>query len=92
MRQNMQTAPYPEVLEELVAKCSYRAHEGWTVRLTDVERDREGGNGEVIGQGLTLVITTKGYDSYRPERGTTYRVHHYFIVPAATYNGEVQGS
>lgn len=39
-----------------------------------------------MGHGTTLVITTKGFDAYHPDRGTNYRVHHYFIVPAATYN------
>lgn len=53
--------------------------------VSDFARD-ENAAGEVVGHGTTLIITTKGYDSYHPERGETYRVAHYFIVPAATYN------
>jgi hypothetical protein len=88
----IQSSPWPTDLEDLVSKCRYRAHEGWTVRLaSDLPRDQatdENGvvTGEVIGHGATLVITTKGYDSYHPERGWNYRTQHFFIVPAATYN------
>jgi hypothetical protein len=81
-----QTAPWPYALEDLVRRSVHRAHEGWTVRLvSDFARD-ENAAGEVVGHGTTLIITTKGYDSYHPERGETYRVIHYFPVPPAAYD------
>jgi hypothetical protein len=83
---NVQTAPYPVELAALVSQISYREHEGWVLDLVeDCPRDKDS-DGNVIGQGLTLSVLTKGYDSYHPERGPGYRVYHYFIVPAATYN------
>lgn len=86
MTDNMQVAPYPHDLAELVDALDYRGHEGWRVWLADnMDRDRDAEH-NVIGYGLTLVVLTEGYDSYHPERGRTYGVHHYFIVPAATYN------
>lgn len=86
MKQNIQTAPYPHELADLVARLSYRAHEGWVVDLIDdCPRDKDS-DGNVVGRGLTLSILTKGFDSYNPDRGTGYRVYHYFIVPPATYN------
>jgi hypothetical protein len=85
-KENIQTAPYPHELADLVGKCSYRAHEGWVVSLVDdAQRDKDA-DGKVIGHGLTLSVLTNGYDSYNPDKGPTYRVYHYFIVPAATYN------
>lgn len=84
--ENLQVAPYPHELADLVDKLSYRGHQGWNVDLVaDVARDKDAA-GNVIGRGLTLVVLTKGYDSYNPDAGPTYRVYHYFIVPAATYN------
>lgn len=85
-----QVAPYPEILEELVANCKYRP--GWEVELQDIQRDEDHGRGE--GRGLTLVITTLTTNSYAEDKRcdtcwspiTRYRVHHYFIVPAATYD------
>lgn len=83
--QLVQTAPWPTELAELVNATSYREHEGWTVALRpDWPRDEV--DGKIVGRGTTLVITTCGYDSYHPERGPKYRVQHFFIVPAATYN------
>jgi hypothetical protein len=82
---NQQTAPYPIELAELVQKLSYRAHEGWRVWLDEIDRDRDQ-LGAVISRGLTLIVRTKGFDSYNPDAGPTYRVNHYFIVPTATYN------
>jgi hypothetical protein len=70
----LQSAPFPTQLEELVKACSYRP--GWTVRLSDIDR----GQGS---KGLTLIITTKGYDTYHPEDGQHYRVNHYMPVPPA---------
>ena len=72
-----QTAPYPKILADLVADLEYRP--GWTFDLQHVDR----GQGSV---GLTLSITTIGYDTYHPERGETYRVLHYMTVPPAAYN------
>lgn len=73
---NRQEAPHPMELEELVATC--QLNPGWSVELRDMDR----GQGS---KGLTLIITTKGYDSYHPDRGETYRVRHYFPVPPASY-------
>lgn len=85
MPENVQTAPYPAELADLVAQLSYRAHENWRVWLdADLARDKV--DGQVVGRGLTLVVLTRGFDSYNPEAGPYYGVHHYFIVPAATYN------
>lgn len=72
-----QTAPFPDALAYLVDRLKYRP--GWTFWLGHMDR----GQGSV---GLTLDIITCGYDSYHPERGENYRVHHYMIVPAAAYN------
>ena len=84
--ENVQRAPYPAELAALVASCSYRAHEGWNVYLEDIQDRDLDAEGNAIGGGLTLRVLTKGYDTYHPEHGNTYRVNHYFIVPAATYN------
>jgi hypothetical protein len=78
MTNYIQQAPYPTVLEELVAKVKYRP--GWRVRLM-AGLDR--GQGSV---GTTLVITTMGFDSYHPESGRDYRVNHYMPVPPAAYD------
>jgi hypothetical protein len=72
-----QVAPDPEVLVELVSQLAYRP--GWTFTLGDIDR----GQGS---EGLTLDITTLGYDSYHPDRGETYRVHHYMPVPPAAFD------
>jgi hypothetical protein len=72
-----QAAPDPEPLRYLVERVSYRP--GWTFRLADIDR----GQGS---EGLTLVITTCGYDSYHPERGENYRVSHYMPVSPAAYD------
>lgn len=82
-REMHQTAPFPHALAELVAHASYRP--GWRFHLTDIDRDKDAA-GNIVGRGLTLVITTLGRNSYRLEDAETYRVHHYFIVPAATYD------
>lgn len=78
-----QSAPWPEALNDLVGSCLYRPD--WMIWLEDADRDHDR-DGNVTGAGLTLVIQTLGYDAYHPERGQNYRVNHYFIVPAATYN------
>lgn len=73
----IQEAPYPSELEELVSQLSYRP--GWEFELVHIDR----GQGS---KGLTLIITTCGYDTYHPERGDHYRVNHYMLVPPASYN------
>ena len=72
-----QTAPYPTDLADLVARLSYRP--GWTFWLGTIDR----GQGS---QGLTLDIVTLGYNSYHPDQGEDYRVHHYMPVPPAAYD------
>ena len=74
-----QTAPYPDLLEDLVNDLRYRP--GWKFHLTALDR----GQGS---KGLTLDIITRGYNSHHPEQGENYNVHHYMIVPAASYNYE----
>lgn len=73
----VQTAPYPVILRDLVARCTYRP--GWTVRLYGNAYERDTGC-----EGLTLSITTDTVNSYHPEQ--SIHVQHLFIVPAATYN------
>lgn len=72
-----QEAPYPHELADLVSKLAYRP--GWKFTLDDADR----GQGS---KGLTLIITTKGFDSYHPDRGDGYRVNHYMLVPPAAYD------
>lgn len=72
-----QEAPYPQALAYLVDRLEYRP--GWEFMLADHDR----GQGS---QGLTLIITTLGYNSYHPKRGETYQVSHYMPVPPAAYN------
>lgn len=72
-----QAAPDPEPLRYLVDRLSYRP--GWTFDLADIDR----GQGS---EGLTLIITTRGYNSYHPERGENYQVNHYMPVPPAAYD------
>ena len=73
---NGQTAPFPDILKDLVERTTYRK---WKLELANLDR----GQGS---KGLTLVITTLGVDSYHPEDGETYRVNHYFPVPPAAFN------
>jgi hypothetical protein len=79
VRTNEQTAPYPVILSDLVDKLQYRP--GWECRLEF--RDRGQGS-----KGLTLCITSEGYDTYHVDRGETYRVIHYMPVPPASYNAQ----
>lgn len=76
---NTQTAPFPTELADLVAALEYRP--GWAFELRDIDR----GQGS---QGLTLDVITLGYDSYHPNRGEQYGVHHYMPVPPAAYDRE----
>lgn len=78
-----QSAPYPTELEDLIARANLWP--GWTMWLGDIVRDEADTHG-AEGRGLTLIIETLGFNTYHPERGPNYRVRHYFIVPAATYN------
>lgn len=75
MTEMTQTAPYPELLRDLVDHLTYK--DGWSFSLQDIAR----GQGS---QGLTLVILLTGPDSYHPER--TISVQHLMIVPAASYD------
>jgi len=72
-----QTAPYPAPLAYLVDRLSYRP--GWSFKLAHLDR----GQGS---EGLTLIITTRGYDSYHPGRGENYLVNHYMPVPPAAFD------
>jgi hypothetical protein len=72
-----QVAPDPEVLHRLVETLVYKP--GWRFVLADIDR----GQGS---EGLTLDIITRGYDSYHPDRGENYRVHHYMPVPPAAFD------
>jgi hypothetical protein len=80
----VQRAPYPDILAELVTKTTLGMDGSWRVTLEDLKRDDDHGRGEA--GGLTLKILTNGYDTYHPDRGQGYRVYHYFVVPAATYD------
>lgn len=79
-----QYAPYPDILAELVYNCKLGLDQSWKVSLEDFQRDDDHGRGGA--GGLTLVIRTKGYDTYHPELGPSLKVGHYFPVPAATYD------
>lgn len=81
--ENVQRAPYPAELAELVELVSYR--EGWQVILRDEVRDPADTHG-VESAGLTLSIITRTVNSYPPHE--PMRVRHLFAVPPATYNRE----
>ena len=72
-----QEAPYPLPLAYLVDRLSYRP--GWAFKLAHIDRGQDS-------EGLTLIITTRGYDTYNPEAGENYRVNHYMLVPPAAYD------
>lgn len=86
-----QYAPFPEALDELVKQTVYKP--GWQFKLREIQRDDPDTHGMAAG-GLTLDIISCTYNSYRdygPVRGRAaaapdYFVHHYKIVPAATFN------
>ena len=82
--QTLQWGPYPTILEELVSKCRLGLDGTWEIELASMTRDDDHGRGEA--GGLTLIITTNGFDTYHPDRGPTYRVAHPFPVPCATYD------
>lgn len=72
-----QAAHHPTALIGLVGQLNYRP--GWRFSISDMDR----GQGS---EGLTLVVTSLGYNSYHPDRGETYCVNHYFPVPPAAYD------
>jgi hypothetical protein len=72
-----QVAPDPTILHQLVEALAYKP--GWVFTLADIDR----GQGS---EGLTLDIVTFGYNSYHPEQGENYRVHHYMLVPPAAFD------
>ena len=81
---NMNEAPWPTELQELVATLRYR--HGWIFRLANIDR----GQGS---SGLTLDIITLATDSYNVDvcdtcrsAVTNYRVHHYMPVPPASFD------
>lgn len=80
---NVQSAPYPDALADLVTQLRYRPD--WTFALEDIVRDPARSHGAEA-RGLTFIVTTMGHDAYHPERGQHYGVHHYFPVPPATFN------
>jgi len=73
-----QWAPYPEALQSVVDRLEFMP--GWRFRLHDLQRDTE-----VPAGGLTLSIYVTGPNSYAEDENIS--VVHYFIVPAATYDG-----
>lgn len=73
--QNVQSAPYPQALADLIEGLHYR--DGFRFGLTDMDR----GQGS---EGLTLVINITGPDSYHPDK--VISVNHLFPVPPAAYD------
>lgn len=71
----IQTAPYPELLAQLVEQVRYKT--GWTFELVD-NFDRGQGS-----KGMTLVI---GVTCTNSRTGTPFLVNHYMIVPAASFD------
>lgn len=82
-----QSAPFPKELAALVEKTTYKP--GWTFTLKHMVRenvDPADRSSAPLSEGLTLDIVSQTFDSHHPERGNNYRVHHYVIVPPATFN------
>lgn len=83
----MQAAPFPAELAELVDGLTYKP--GWTFTLRHMVREHEDPSDDsspALSEGLTLDVVSLTHDSHHPERGLVYRVHHYVIVPPATFN------
>lgn len=74
---NNQTAPYPQVLEDLVKDLKYR--EGWQFDMDYIDR----GQGSC---GLTLIVMIDCADTYAPD--TRIHVRHFMPVPPASFNEE----
>jgi hypothetical protein len=85
-RMNVQQAPFPVELEELVRHLRYRRDRGWRVWLeSDYVRDPADTHaGE--SRGLTLLVLRVGPNSYNPDE--IMKVIHPFPVPPATFNRE----
>jgi hypothetical protein len=85
-KMNIQQAPFPVELEELVRHLRYRRDGGWRVWLeSDYVRDPADAHaGE--SRGLTLLVLRVGPNSYNPDE--IMKVIHPFPVPPATYNRE----
>jgi hypothetical protein len=79
---NVQVAPYPQELHQLVKRLRYR--DGWHFRLLHgyVRDPKTTHSGE--SRGLTLSIAGDTTNSYPPHQQIT--VQHLFAVPPATYN------
>lgn len=74
---NVQRAPYPTELKQLVDGLEYKPD--WRIKLADIDRDGEGKE-----TGLTLIVTTYYADSYHPDE--IRPVNHFFPIPPATYD------
>lgn len=72
---NLNEAPYPYELEDIVEKMKYRPE--WRFELEHIDR----GQGSV---GLTFKVLTSVIDTYNPER--PMHVWHYFPVPPAAFD------
>lgn len=79
---NVQTAPYPQELKEIVDALEYRP--GWEFRLVHLE-DREH-DPTKLSSGLTFEVLSDTMDTYNPEKRRP--ILHQFPVPPATYNIE----
>lgn len=77
-QQMRQVAPAPVELFDLVGTLA-------TLAAVDVLQVHPPAR-PIRALGLTLAITTLGYDTYHPEQGETYRVVHYFPVPPAAFD------
>jgi hypothetical protein len=73
--ENMQRAPHPDALDDLIGDLHYKA--GWNFELHDMNRGQNS-------SGLTLDITIRTPDSYDEDR--QIEVHHLFPVPPAAYD------
>ncbi len=78
---NTQRGPDADLLADVVARVTYKP--GWTIRLQDIERDREHLAG---GAGLTLIVDLAKQDSTDP--ANTVGLTHFFAVPPAEYDRE----
>lgn len=83
MTEMHQVAPYPDTLERLVT--TLKAYPGWSFDLRDMVRDIDDKENP-LAEGLTLIVSVVGYNSYHLDRGPTYKVDNLFPVPAATYD------
>lgn len=70
-----QVAPYPVILQRLVADLTYK--KGWHFYLAHEDRGQDS-------VGLTLNITITTPNTYHPEE--VIRVRHLMIVPPAAYD------